>query len=226
MSTANTVWASPRPPNALPAWRTLQVDAPGSSSARSAVSDVAVSTLVGLNLKRLRKQHRWSLEELALHSGVSRAMLGQIEQGKSVPSIKTLWQVAQALAVSVSWFLEPRHEQAVLVLRPQPGQAGPLSTGHGEWRALQQASDGVGDEFLELRLAPSAQLRWPAPLRARRVNVVVSAGVLDVLIDELPHRIQAREALQFEGVQSLAWRNGGGTEVQAFVIVKDVVSRG
>jgi hypothetical protein len=63
-------------------------------------------------------------------------------------------------------------------------------------------------------------------VRARRVNVVVSAGVLDVLIDELPHRIQAREALQFEGVQSLAWRNGGGTEVQAFVIVKDVVSRG
>jgi transcriptional regulator with XRE-family HTH domain len=223
MSTANTVWAQ-RPVNGLP-WRAVAVDAPAASSSRAAVSDVAVSTLVGVNLKRLRKQHRWSLEELALHSGVSRAMLGQIEQGKSVPSIKTLWQVAQALAVSVSWFLEPRHDQSVLLLKPQAPQLTRLATGQGEWRALQQASDGVGDEFLELRLSPSAQLRWPAPLRARRVNVVVSAGVLDVLIDEVPHRVEAREALQFEGVQALAWRNAGGTEVQAYVVARDVNAR-
>jgi hypothetical protein len=83
----------------------------------------------------------------------------------------------------------------------------------------------VGDEFLELRLSPSAQLRWPAPLRARRVNVVVSAGVLDVLIDEVPHRVEAREALQFEGVQALAWRNAGSTEVQAYVVARDVNAR-
>ena len=56
-------------------------------SERASVSEAVVCSLVGRNLRRLRRQQRFSLEQLAAHSGVSRAMLGQVEQGKSIPSI-------------------------------------------------------------------------------------------------------------------------------------------
>jgi transcriptional regulator with XRE-family HTH domain len=185
---------------------------------RPAVSDGAVSTLVGHNLRRLRKQHRWSLEELALYSGVSRAMLGQIEQGKSVPSIRTLWQAAQALGVSVSWFLESQHDSSVLLIKPAKDVASPLTPGDGELRALHMPTEGHRDEFYELRLAPGARLSLTTPAKPRRVNVALSEGVLEILIGEASYQLGSREALQFEGSDALTWHNPGLVETKAFVI--------
>ena len=189
---------------------------------RPAVSDGAVSTLVGHNLRRLRKQHRWSLEELALYSGVSRAMLGQIEQGKSVPSIRTLWQAAQALGVSVSWFLESQHDSSVLLIKPAKDNATALSPGDGELRALHMPTEGHRDEFYELRLAPGARLSLTTPAKPRRINVALSEGTLEVLIDEASYQLGPREALQFEGTDALTWRNTGLIEAKAFVVIKPV----
>ncbi|MDF3025449.1 MAG: hypothetical protein K0R10_2810, partial [Alphaproteobacteria bacterium] len=62
-------------------------------------STAELSALVGANLRRLRTKRGHSLERLAKLSGVSRAMLGQIETAKSVPSIGVLWKVAMALQV-------------------------------------------------------------------------------------------------------------------------------
>ena len=201
-----------------PRWEAPQGEAAPAALARPAVSDMVVSALVGHNLRRLRKQHRLTLEELALQSGVSRAMLGQVEQGKSVPSIKTLWQVAQALGVSVAWFLEARHDPGVLLIRPTEDVPSVLQPGDGELRSLTMSTDGRCDDFYELRLAPGAQITVPAPSRARQVNVAVSVGVLGLLIDDALHRVQPREALQWRGAQALTWRNLGAQEVQAFVV--------
>src|SRR5471030_1385669 len=68
----------------------------------------ALEYLVGVNLARLRAERQLSLDALARASGVSRAMLAQIESGRSVPSIKVLHKIASALKVSVAAFLR-RH---------------------------------------------------------------------------------------------------------------------
>ena len=60
-----------------------------------------LSIVVGENLRRLRRKHGFSLDQLAHFSGVSRAMLGQIETGKSAPTINLLARIAEALNVSV-----------------------------------------------------------------------------------------------------------------------------
>ncbi|MEP7126331.1 MAG: helix-turn-helix transcriptional regulator, partial [Byssovorax sp.] len=50
-----------------------------------------LTPVVGANLRRLRAKRGLSLERLARASGVSRAMLGQIELGQSTPTINVLW---------------------------------------------------------------------------------------------------------------------------------------
>lgn len=192
----------------------------GAPTARPSVNEAVVCALVGSNLRRLRKQQRFSLEQLAAHSGVSRAMLGQVEQGKSIPSIKTLWQVARALGVSVSWFLEPTHDESVLLLQPPPGSPFTLPNGEGELRPLQQARDGHHDAFYELRLAPGAALSLPVATSVQRINVAVSTGVLDVILHGQRHLVRPRETLQYEAVDQLVWRNNGQVQVQAFVLIR------
>lgn len=184
------------------------------------VEEPRVLALVSGNLKRLRKQHRLSLDELAGRSGVSRAMLGQMEQGKSMPSIKTLWQVSQALGVSVSWFLESSNEAPVLLIQPPADSPFTLRPGEAELRALQPVGDVAGDVFHELRLAPASSLSLPISQVPRRVNVTVASGVLDVMLGEVRHLVRPREALQYEAAHELVWRNHGQVQVQAFVLIR------
>lgn len=62
---------------------------------------------VGKILTEIRKQRKLSLDDLSQITGVSKPMLGQIERGKSVPTITTLWKIATGLKVPLSVFLEP-----------------------------------------------------------------------------------------------------------------------
>jgi transcriptional regulator with XRE-family HTH domain len=184
------------------------------------LDDVALMGTVGQNLKRLRKQHRLSLESLSALCGVSRAMLGQLEQGKSMPSIKTLWQVAQALGVSVIWFLESS-QNVVHIPVPEESRF-TLKAGEGELRPLQQMGDSGLDAFYELRLARGAEITLPVPLATHRVQVTAVQGVLTTLVDATAHTLLPREALQYEGAQPLVLRNDADIGVHAYVVVRAV----
>ena len=200
--------------------RTVSARVMPAPEGKPGLEEQVVLSLVSGNLKRLRKQHRLSLDELAGRSGVSRAMLGQMEQGKSMPSIKTLWQVSQALGVSVSWFLEASHEAPALLMQPPADSPFTLRKGEAELRALQPLGDLAGDAFHELRLAPSSSLSLPTSHLPRRITVAVASGVLDVMLGEVRHLVRPREALQYEAAQELVWCNHGQVQVQAFVLIR------
>src|ERR1700689_997286 len=91
----------------------------GESADYRAPIDTAVDLplIVGRNLRRLRIRQGHSLERLAKHSGVSRAMLGQIETGKSTPTIGLLWKVATALDVPFANLLAAQAARGTAVLK-------------------------------------------------------------------------------------------------------------
>ena len=70
----------------------------------SSMSDQS-KRLIALRLKNIRKNRALSLDETAKLTGVSKAMLGQIERQESSPTISKLWQIATGLEVSFSSFL-------------------------------------------------------------------------------------------------------------------------
>lgn len=61
---------------------------------------------IALTLKKLRQERGWSLDKAAEKTGVSKAMLGQIERQESSPTIATLWKIASGFQTSFSSFLE------------------------------------------------------------------------------------------------------------------------
>ncbi|WP_242495341.1 helix-turn-helix domain-containing protein [Salinicola tamaricis] len=62
---------------------------------------------LGQRLKARRQACRLSLDAAARETGVSKAMLGQIERGESTPTVATLWKIASGLRVPMSYFLAP-----------------------------------------------------------------------------------------------------------------------
>lgn len=59
---------------------------------------------IAQHLKTLRQNKGLSLDATAKLTGVSKAMLGQIERRESSPTIATLWKIASGLEVSFSAF--------------------------------------------------------------------------------------------------------------------------
>ena len=75
-------------------------------------------------LKALRQARGWSLSKLAEETGVSKAMLGQIERNESSPTVSTLWKIATGLNVPFSAFITPESEPQAVFDPQQQGDGG------------------------------------------------------------------------------------------------------
>lgn len=179
-----------------------------------------VPAIVGTNLKRLRKAQGHSLERLAELSGVSRAMLGQIETGKSVPTVSLLWKVADALGVPVTDLIATPGGSATVVL-PRAGAA-VLTTSNGRFarRPLFPLDRFRGAEFYELRIAPGHAESMRALPAGTRENLVVASGELRLAIDDGRSIALAEgDAILFEGDVPHSYENQTESEVLAFIVV-------
>lgn len=60
---------------------------------------------LGKQIKKLRREKKMTQEELAVKSGLHRAYMWDLKQGRNI-SIKTAYKLAKALDVSLSKFFD------------------------------------------------------------------------------------------------------------------------
>src|SRR5260370_19178357 len=137
--------------------QTVNHSQPGSMGelpTQESIDDLA--QLIGRNLKRLRQARGYSMEQLAKRSGVSRAMLSQVEHGRSVPTIGLLWKIASALDVPFSTLTSQSDTPGTVVLKAAEGKI--LSSRDGKFvsRALFPFHSERRVEFYELTLKRGA----------------------------------------------------------------------
>lgn len=65
---------------------------------------------LGLEIQRRRTERGWSQEYLAQITGLHRTYISQLERGLKSPSVRVLSQIANALDVTMSEFLEAVEE--------------------------------------------------------------------------------------------------------------------
>lgn len=66
---------------------------------------INIHASLGSRLKAARSNKGWSLDKTSQHTGVSKAMLGQIERGESSPTVVRLWNIANGFELPLSYFL-------------------------------------------------------------------------------------------------------------------------
>lgn len=162
----------------------------------------ADGTAIGAQLKRVRAERRWSLDRLGGEAGVSKAMLGQIERGESMPSVSTLWKIASALRVPLSYFLGattmPAHSSAAGWHHDVSGLA---------VRPLFAFDPNLGFEMFVIDLKPGT-LSQSTPHAAGVIeHVIVVEGTVGLFVDDQWHELSAGEGRRFAADQPHAYRN-------------------
>lgn len=186
-----------------------------------------VPSIVGQNLKRLRKGRGYSLERLAEISGVSRAMLGQIETAKSVPTVSLLWKIADALGVPLVNLVATRDSSTTVVLGSD--KATVLSSSEGRFlrRHLFPIDRFRGTEFYELRIGAGHREIAEALPAGTRENLVVTHGTLSITVgSERPVTLTSGDAILFEADLAHAYENPGDDEALAYLVVSHHNHRG
>lgn len=178
-----------------------------------------LAPVVGGNLRRLRMRRGLSLEKLAQRSGVSRAMLGQIELGQSAPTINVLWKIARALDVTFATLIQAREAGGPSVLKKAQAKVLTSHGGHFSSRALFPFDGPRRAEFYELRLAPKAIEEADAHAPGTVENLVVAEGTLDLTIGKETHRLDTGDAIVFEADVAHAYANAGGSECVMYLVM-------
>lgn len=178
-----------------------------------------LTPVVGANLKRFRAERGLSLERLAKASGVSRAMLGQIEIGQSTPTINVVWKIARALDVPFSALISQSASPGTTVLPAARARILRSRDGTFSSRALFPMDRPRNVEFYELRLAPLAVENADAHPPGTTENLIVTAGTLEMTVGGDRRILASGDAILFEADVPHTYRNPGTAEVVMYLVM-------
>ncbi|WP_083509370.1 helix-turn-helix domain-containing protein [Hyphomicrobium sulfonivorans] len=144
----------------------------------------ALPLAIGARVRGLRTRRRYSLERLAQRAHVSRAMLSQIENGQSVPTILLLKRVADALDVQLSALIAPPEPRRTVVLTRK--NATVLSSAGGSFtlRSLLPEHNVMSADIFEGSIAVDHAEVLPSRAEATAESVVIVRGRAELTVGD------------------------------------------
>jgi len=181
------------------------------------IADIGIA--VGHNLRRLRSKHGLTLEALARQAGVSRAMISQIEGGRSVPTIGLLWKLARALDTPFAALISSQDQVSSIFL--PVAQSKTLASHDGGFisRALFPFTGERRVEFYELSLRPDASETAEPHAPGTTENLTVSRGTVEITVAGESVLLDAGDAIFFHADVPHRYRNAGSQQAVLYLVM-------
>ena len=150
----------------------------------------AFKSEIAKRLKSERTRKNLSLDATAALTGVSKAMLGQIEREESSPTIATLWKIASGLGTSFSAFFahQPKLQTSEQVFPKDPKM---------QVTTLFPFQPDTGLEVFEIRLSDYHQQLSSAHSVGVIEHVHVLSGQMSVFFDQQWHSLKSGDSVRF-----------------------------
>ncbi|WP_027415158.1 helix-turn-helix domain-containing protein [Aneurinibacillus terranovensis] len=173
---------------------------------------------IGKNLNRIRKERNLSLDKVAEITGVSKAMLGQIERGESNPTVTTLWKIANGLHVSFSSLIE---EEAPSITVISADNIAPILENDGKYRVYPFFPFEPKKQFeiFSIVLEPGCSHESEAHHAGVEEYIMVCEGTLEVLIEYETYVVKQDSAIHFQAGRPHIYRNSNTDTVKCFLVI-------
>ncbi len=176
---------------------------------------------IGQRVRKVRKQATLSLDQLARISGVSKAMLSQIEQNKTNPTIAVMWKIAKALNVSISDLVEVSDVQTRFqIIRREDERYIFISNNQCTIRTLSPLSLEKDIEFYEIDLKPGGSLESEPHFQNTIEILTVARGKLEVRSGDQTIVLHAGDSAYYSADIAHAIVNDARSPAHAYLVVK------
>lgn len=179
--------------------------------------NTAINAIIAVNLQNLRLQQNKSIGQLADLTGLSKAILSNIEKGKSNPTINTIWKIAEALHVPYSALLEPRRAAAEHItyqeLVPQVDEAGNYRIS-----CYYPSTPGRDFECFLLSFAPHAAHTTEGHAEHSEEYLFIHQGTLRLEVGGQSFVLATGDSLHFDATLRHTYRNDQELPCEALCI--------
>lgn len=162
---------------------------------------------MGGKLRRLREENGVSLADLARRAGLAEAAVRDFEDGRAVPAVGELLNIANALGVSIGHFFQTRiPDKRVEVVRAAERwtvKARSEAGGVLNYR-YQSLSHGLTEKLMQpfiVEVPPSQDSALNRSQHEGEEFLFVLAGVLEVEIAGERHRLEPGDAIYYDSRQ-------------------------
>jgi len=178
-----------------------------------------INQQVAERLHSLRKKAGMSLEDLARRSGVSRAMLSQIETLKANPTIAVLWKIAAGLGVPFSDLLGTQPSRPVRIARAADARLLYSADHRFSSRPLLANVPGHKVELYELHLDPGGvESAEPHPPDTYE-HLFVVAGSIGLELGADRYDLSPRDAILFRADVAHTYRTLGSRPFRGLSLI-------
>ena len=141
---------------------------------------IEIFNRIASTLKTLRKERGWSLDKTAQETGVSKAMLGQIERAESSPTIAILWKIASGFDVPFSLFVADKQRDY------STGKTKPLHPSDNKILVLPlfPYDEETRCEIFVIQLLPGCEHLSSSHKPGVIEHVLVAEGAIEVLLKD------------------------------------------
>ncbi|MBP2241104.1 transcriptional regulator with XRE-family HTH domain [Cytobacillus eiseniae] len=173
---------------------------------------------IGVNLKNIRKTRGYSLDTTAEITGVSKAMLGQIERGESNPTVTTLWKIASGLQVSFSSLISEKPSD---VLHVDLTKISPIVECNGDYRVypIFPFDPRKKFELFIVEIEPDCQHTADKHNDGVEEYVTVMNGKLDMYIGDQQLQIQQGNSIRFLANKTHTYKNSGDEVIRLQLVM-------
>lgn len=168
----------------------------------------------------LRQQHRFTLEQLAAASGVSRSMLSQIERGRANPTLAVTYRIAQAFGISIGELVDDPSASAGIEVVYGNDPATLFRADHEcQIRTLSPLHQEKSVEFYEIRLQPRARLASSAHYDGTRELFTVAEGCARILSGGTSCDLSNGDTAQYRADVDHCITNAGDDALRGYLVV-------
>lgn len=165
-----------------------------------------MSRNLAFQLKKIRQQRSFSLDDLAKLTNVSKAQLAQIEKGESNPTVSTIWKIAAGLRISFSSLLQPPMGH---FMKFSSKDAPHVDEDDGRYRvySIIPYNPDRGWELYKIEMEPGAKSRSDAHTEGVEETVTVIQGQAVITAGDMFEQLVEGDTLVFSGHQEHEYRN-------------------
>jgi transcriptional regulator with XRE-family HTH domain len=178
-----------------------------------------ITLKIAARIRGERTARRWSLDDLAGRSQVSKAMISKIERAEASPTAALLGRLSGAYGITLSALLaEGEAPQRGPARRAEQPVWRDPATGYIRRQVAASATSPI--ELTEVDLPPGASVSFPAASYRQMSHVIwVLAGRLTFVEGDVTHDLGPGDSLEFGPPADCTYRNDRDTACRYLVVL-------
>ena len=174
---------------------------------------------LGKKISDLRRQQMLSREDLARRSGVSIAMLNQIEEEQFNPTVATVWRIAKALNLNIQTILTEKND-LFEILRNEDAPTLTSEDGGCVIRITSPIHLADRLEMYSLAFRPGASLQSPPHYAGTVEFLTVLKGTFRVTSADRSATVGVGDTARYRADAQHAIENSSDGEGEAYLVVQ------